>query len=159
MSQFFGGMPTAIDVRNIEAAVGVPTPGQDISHKTVEAAIGVDRHSSRYRTVTNAWRAKLRKAGIDIGAVRGEGFRVLTQDERVEISYEGVASGVRKVGRSLRRAASVPVSELGQVALAKHDAVLLAGQAIMQAAEPMRQARKISPPPKADVLPMHKAEA
>lgn len=108
MPQFFGGMPTAIDVRNIEVAIGLPTQGQDIPHEAIEQAIGVGRNSARYRTVTNAWRAKLRKAGIDIGAVRGEGFRVLTQDERVEVSYEGVASGVRKVGRSLRRAASVP---------------------------------------------------
>ena len=159
MPQFFGGMPTAIDVQNIEVAIGLPTQGQDIPHEAIEQAIGVGRNSARYRTVTNAWRAKLRKAGIDIGAVRGEGFRVLTQDERVEVSYEGVASGVRKVGRSLRRAASVPVSELGQIALAKHDAVLLAGQAILQAAEPMRQARKISAPSKADVLPMTKAQA
>lgn len=108
---FFGGMPTQPDVTRLVDLFGAqPAVGTQFEHAQVEAALGLQRPKDecRYRTVTTAWRAyMLRTNGIEIGAVRGVGFEVLSDTARVAGGVQGVRHGARKQLRSIHRAALV----------------------------------------------------
>ena len=102
--QFFGGLPTAMDVRRLNEIFNNLTEGEEITHEQIEQAIGQDRKSHRYRTVTIAWRRHLlTEKNIEVGAVPGLGFRVLTPSERMSGGIKGFQSGARKQMRSIKR--------------------------------------------------------
>lgn len=102
---FLGGMPTGPDLRKLADAIGVPVVGQNISHQEVEDCLGHKRDSNRYRTVTTHWRRDLlRDHDVDLEAVPGVGFRVMSAAERVSTGKKGVQQGTRKVLRSITRA-------------------------------------------------------
>lgn len=101
---FFGGVPTAMDVRKLNEAFPELTEGDEIAHADIEALLGLAHTVSRYRTVTNAWRRSvLNDRNIEVAAVAGEGFRCLTAPERVSGGIRGVQIGTRKQMRSVRR--------------------------------------------------------
>jgi hypothetical protein len=111
MSQkmFFGGVPVDPEVKMLRSHFGVPVHGQVIAHEDCETVLGLDRKSSRYKTVIHAWRSSLKRSdNIEFIALPGEGFRVLFDDERVEVHISGVSRGIRKIDRSARSLASVP---------------------------------------------------
>ena len=146
----FGGTPTGIDVRKLREAFGEPPPGTDIPHEEVEAALGIDRHSTRYRTVTNAWRKEMLKDhNIAIGAVPNKGFRSLDSGERISGAFAGVNSGTRKIMRSVRSSEHVRTDDpvLGK----KQE--LLRNYGIAVAKEQGAMRKQIEPPKPAQILP------
>jgi hypothetical protein len=147
---FFGGVPTALDVRKLQEAFPALSPGDEIEHEQIEAVIEVDRASSRYRTVTNAWRKHLlTDANIDIGAISGVGFRVLLDHERISTSVKGFQSGVRKQIRCVKRAILVRTDD--EILRRKQEVMNRLGIAIASQATTMM--REIEPPKRTQGLP------
>lgn len=108
------GIPTGPDVRKLEDAFGKPLAGAEVSHEQIEEVLGVKRTTSRYKTVTLAWRKQLRtQHNIDLEAVPGTGFRSLTDAERVGAGVKGARAGVKKVVRSVKRSDAVVTEDAG----------------------------------------------
>lgn len=147
---FFGGTPTAIDVRKLVDVFGVPDVGTEITHEQVEACIGLKRTQTRYRTVTLAWRGSLlREHNVDLSAERGTGFRALAPDERVSAGVVGVQSGVRKQMRSIKRADMAVTDD----PVLMHKQNTLRRYGVLLAAESTSLMKTIEPPKAPDQLP------
>lgn len=105
-----GGVPTDPEVRRLKDRYAdvARLRGTTIPHDDVEELIGVSRHSSRYKTVTDRWRRHVeRETGVVIsgqGEAIGVGFRVLTHAEQVTF---GVAQRVGAGRRIVRWHASI----------------------------------------------------
>ncbi|MBX3703979.1 MAG: hypothetical protein KF822_09415 [Steroidobacteraceae bacterium] len=140
---FFGGIPADIDVRKLEERFGDPQEGQEFGHDEVEAVLGLERGSNRYRTVTDAWRRRLlNQRNIEVGAVPGVGFRCLTPAERVDGSLKGFRTGTRQQLRSVRRAAVVRTEDEGL----RHKQDLLRRYGAAISAEASNMMQEIEPP-------------
>lgn len=100
---FLSGIPTEPDVKLLTETFPKIEVGDEINYESVEAVLRLDRKSSRFRTVTQAWRKKVLNDGIELAVVAGVGFRALSPKERIEHSVKGVQSGVRKQIRSINR--------------------------------------------------------
>jgi hypothetical protein len=146
----FGGLPTNIDVRKLREAFGSLREGDEITHEMIEEVIGFKRDSSRYRTVTLAWRtALLKEDGIELGAVTGIGFRYLNASERIASSLRGFQSGTRKQMRSVRKAVQVRTDD--PTLIKRQDLMRRFGAAI--AAEATSMMKEIEPPKSQSQLP------
>ena len=96
---FFSGVPTKMDVDKLVETFK-PEAGQRISYDDIAAVINVAPKTSRFRTVTNAWRSRVFKNnGLQMVAEGGE-FIVLTPSGALS---KGI-SDFHKVGRALGRA-------------------------------------------------------
>lgn len=138
---FLGGVPTAPDVKKLRKAFPELVDGQDISHEEVESVLNMDSRSSRYRSVTTAWRKEmLNEENIEVSAVAGVGFRCLTGPERLSTNIKGFRAGTRKQGKSIRRVTMVPAEKLGEQDQAKQLHLMrLGSQIVQQAASVMKQ--------------------
>ncbi len=107
---YFGGLPTEPEIKKLEALFPdiAGMRGTTIPHEIIEEALKLSRDSSRYRTITMAWRKKIYKAcgvGIrgDLREIVGVGFRVLSDSEQtaygVDVGYRGARMNRR--GHSL----------------------------------------------------------
>lgn len=108
---FFGGVPTAIEVNKLLATFSTAEVGRIITHEEIEALVGVERamNESRYRTITTRFMNKLfAQYNIRLHALRGVGYRVLSPNERVDLSIDSAVSAVRHLGRALRDVVSAP---------------------------------------------------
>lgn len=147
---YFGGVPTALDVRRLEEHFGDLKPEAEITHEEVEQIIGVNRTEHRYRTVTNAWRKHmLTQSNIEIGAVNGIGFRVLSDAERVAGGIKGFQSGTKKQLRAVRRVGLVRTDD--EILRRKQDVINRLGVAIASQATSMM--KEIEPPKPTQALP------
>lgn len=147
---FFGGVPTAMDVRRLNEAFPDLEEGDEISHSDIEALLELDHKSSRYRTVTSAWRrAMLNDHNIEIGAVAGAGFRCLTPGERVSGGIKGVKIGTRKQMRSVRRVMFVRTDD--PILCRKQEVLQRFGIAVSAQASTMM--KEIEPPKPTQRLP------
>lgn len=142
---YLGGIPTAPDVKRLHDEFGVPNPGDEFTHQTIEFILGLKRNSSRYRTVTSAWRKELlTDKNIDLAAVPGEGYRCLDQSERVEANVKIQKQGIRRTGKGVKRLMLQPHDKLDQVLAARRDHAIKLGGAIFQSGQQMM--RELSPP-------------
>ncbi len=106
---FFGGLPTAIDVKKLDERYGAPNEGLLILHADIAVCIGYPWKSSRYRTVLDAWRRKLRRElNIDTSVDPGKGLYILTPPERIKAGKSDTKSGLRKFRRGGARVAVAP---------------------------------------------------
>jgi hypothetical protein len=127
---YFGGVPTGPDVARIEAVVDL-TPGTVIAHHTIEEVIGAKYRTSRYRTVTDAWRKKaLRDYNVEIGAETGVGFRVLTEPERVAAMRRRVVIGGRRIHEAVDLGARIDARQLDGHSKAIHESQMRLGYAM-----------------------------
>lgn len=149
---YIGGIPTAPDVDAIRKALGEVAPGTDVAHEMVEKIIGCERGSSRYRTVTTAWRrAELRSRNVEIVAVPKTGFRALLPGERVKHNYGTFRGAVRQQSRAVKRVTMVRDSELDAHDRAKREHMQRAGAAMLDIAN--KAHREIAPPAPVQQLP------
>lgn len=82
---YFGGVPVEPDVKKLLKVYPTLNVGDVIRHSEIEEHLGVKYRSSRYRTVTDAWRKRMFcDQNILLGAVSGVGFKVLSPDERLD---------------------------------------------------------------------------
>lgn len=105
--EYFGGLPTDPEVRKLREHFGdmQKLRGTTISHEDIEKVIGVKREDNRYKTITNAWRKRIRKeTGVeirgDLAEVIGIGFRVLTDGEQVTFSTDLRQRGAKRIRHS-----------------------------------------------------------
>lgn len=118
---FFGGVPTEPDVKKLIDAYGVPQPGM-IPYADVAAVIGLDPKSTRWRSVTDAWRFRLRRENnIEVRAIPGMGFKVLTEQERIPDTYVALRQTARVAREANRRAVSIDSARLNDVDRTKRD--------------------------------------
>lgn len=149
---FLGGVPTEPDVKLLRQAFPSIQPGDEFSHVDIARVIACDLKSSRYRTVTTAWRKfLLANENLEVAPIPGAGFRCLTADERVTTNIKSFQSGTRKQARSLRRASTIRRHEISSASNTKLDHLNRFGARILEAASEM--SREIAPPSKQTVLP------
>jgi len=121
---FFGGIPTATDVKRIMDAYPVETltSGKLIGYDEIGAVINEPVRSNRWRSVSNAWRKRLEdESSILIGCKpEKKAFVVLNDDEKVDQEnrkYRGAMKGVR---RSLKIHTLVDLKQLSDERRAEH---------------------------------------
>lgn len=147
---FLGGVPTGIDVRRLDEVFADLAEGAEVTHEQVEAALGIGRAQTRYRTVTVAWRRSLlNDRNIELAAVPGIGFRVLAASERLNASVKGFRQGVRKQMRSVRRSDMVRTDD--PILMRKQEVMRRAGMAI--ARESASMMKEIEPPKAQQQMP------
>jgi hypothetical protein len=139
---WFGGLPAAIDIRRLDESLGTLKVGDEITHEQVEGILGLTRSDRRYVTVTRAWRVAHMRDGREIGALRGIGFRVLNEVERVNGGWKGTQEGLRKAMRNIKRAVIVKTDD--QMLVKKQD--LLRRMSMVISSEATAIAREIEPP-------------
>jgi len=112
---FFGGLPTEPDVKKIKEAypdselvTGKLIPYQDIA-ELIKQPFG----TSRFRTVTNAWRKDVEKlTNKIIGVEPNIGFKVLSEPEKVVYGGQKLKMAGRAARRSYVIAARTDVLQL-----------------------------------------------
>lgn len=146
---FFGGMPTQIDVDKLREAFPAIEEGDEVRHEDIEAVLGLERGSNRYKTVVEAWRKRLLNDGIDLGAVAGIGLKSLNATERIEKSVDGFQSGTRKQLRSIKRSQLVRTDD--PILTAKQDTLRRWG--VMVADNHNKMIKEIEPPKPQQQMP------
>lgn len=120
---FFGGVPTAPDVRKMIDVVLALAPGHTVTYEALSAQIEVSEESSRFQTVLRACRRELEQAhNVATEAVRGVGIRRLPEDERAAQGAKTFRGGVRRVKRSVEQVSAIKTELLdeNQRAMATH---------------------------------------
>jgi hypothetical protein len=111
MPLYFGGIPTGPDVDKLMAAFDL-APGVTAPYSEIEALIGLDRHQSRFRTITNVWRKRcLRDRGLE-SVAEGTAFRFLTADQALDQRVNDLHRIGRMTGRSLTKAGFIDPDSL-----------------------------------------------
>jgi hypothetical protein len=108
-----GGIPTDIDVRRLFDKFGVPKVKDIIPYREIEAVIGVSHKTSRFWSVTCAWRNQLLRRNNRVSvAIPNEGFEFLDSHKRVGFVEKKAKEGLRKIVRASQVAISTDRSEL-----------------------------------------------
>lgn len=100
---FFGGVPTDVDVKTLRDTYpeSQMEAGQVIPYREVERLLNERKDSHRWKGVTNRWRKIVEnETGIVVGVERGEGFKVLEEPEKVDLSGSKLRSAARAARRS-----------------------------------------------------------
>ncbi len=108
---FRGGVPTGPDVARLLEAIPAE-PGTSVSHDQVAELIHTQVGSSRFRSVTNAWRNKLFRDRLLQTNSEGGEFRFLTADESLDKGLGGFKRVGRAAGRLRVRVDAVNPSDL-----------------------------------------------
>lgn len=120
MSRIFrGGVPTGPDVALLMALD--PQPGASVSYEEIEAAIGCDHNSPRFRTVTTAWRKRLFHERLLQSVAQGGAFLFLTPEQAHDRAVFGFARLGRATGRVLVKAEAIDRRELPEAKARQHD--------------------------------------
>lgn len=144
-SIFGNGIPTEPDVKKLRDTFGVPAVGQEIPYSAIEAAIGVNRKTHRWATVTNAWRKALdREHNVLMDAIPNVGFRVMDPSERVVFSASTYKGGLRRIARAGNVAERTDVKGLKPEELRVRDHISRAAASLRLAAA--TQARELNAP-------------
>lgn len=107
---FRGGVPTRPDV-DLLMKISVE-PGTRIDYATIEDMLGIVRGSSRFRTVTQAWRRRLfREQRLQVEA-DGAAFVVLTAAQAVSAAATRLHRVGRAAGRTVVRVEAIDPREL-----------------------------------------------
>jgi hypothetical protein len=135
---FFGGVPTDIDLRLLREAFPPAelTVGRLLPYPSVARAIKSEVGSCRYKTVTNRWRKVLESEhGLIVGTKAGEGFIVLDDHEKLDLSSSKIRSSRRAARRSLQVAAKIDRKALTEPEQREHDLNTLRAAAITATAQ------------------------
>lgn len=134
MRVYNGRVPTDIPVNKLVETFTNLRAGVNISHDEIAGVIDAERGTSRHQSVVHAWRKRLRdEKGVELGAVRGVGFVVLSASERVRGSAKDIISGLRKVRRGAVRAQSVNPDDLDDDDKARRMHLLTFSQDLIEA--------------------------
>ena len=117
---FFGGTPTAPQVKKLIETFGAPEPGC-INYSDIAECIGEKVRSNRFRTVVNSWRNELlKKYNLATRAVSSVGILVMQEGERVDDAGSKLQRSIKAVRSAGKRVHSVDTTKLDQAALTKH---------------------------------------
>lgn len=132
---FHNGVPTGPDVERLEAALGIPAVDTLIPYASIDQVLGCTRKVKRWGSVVAAWRGKLsRQYSLELKAVPNEGFQVLNNSQRVELSGDKFKSGLRRIGKGVRIAAATPSLGLKPEEVRARDHIVNVGAMIRQSA-------------------------
>lgn len=146
-------IPLAIDVQKLRDHYGVPDVGL-IPHAEIASVIGHPHGSSRYRSVTDAWRQWLvSNVNVDTAVVRSRGIKILTPRERRDESAASFAKGARQVGRSAIRAAIIPDEALANDSELRESVTHLRITTARMAMAMTSAVKALQPPPMPAALP------
>lgn len=110
---FKDGLPTGPDVERLDAAYQKLEEGDEISYQDIGEKIREKPRTGRFRTVTDAWRIKLRKdRNLVLKPMNGEFFRVMVPRERVEFVHGQLCGARRKIARAVSHSADIPIERL-----------------------------------------------
>jgi hypothetical protein len=155
---FFGGLPTAIDVRKLEETFGVPEPGTLIAHSAIAACIGVKWKSARYATVLTSWRKKLEDPhNLHTWVEPGEGLRILTEDEAVDARRTGWRHNLRAIKRTVIATSRIDAAKIvdPERRRVRDKLEQIASRVVMFAAT---ESQGLKPPAPPSALPRAKAQ-
>lgn len=99
MNKVYGrGIPTAIDTDKLYKALGTPIPGTMITFEEFENILELDKNSSRFHTVLNAWRNRLkRENNLIFRSIRNVGLEACNSHTRVEIAARMHGSAIKQI--------------------------------------------------------------
>lgn len=154
---FFGGVPTAPDVKKLEDRFGIPSASSTVTHEDIAGCIGSPWKSARYGSVMGSWRKKLmREHNVDTVVVPGVGVKFLTGSERINVSESDFGSAVRKTRKAANRIMVVPDDGLSDIEKKKRDHVcVIASRSYMVMATERRAIKGTSAP---EAMPRKSAE-
>lgn len=110
---YFGGIPTKIDVDKLMELFKNYTEGDVIAYTDIVAIIGHGRNSHRYGSVVAQWRKRLmREENALLISSMNVGYRIATAPERIEYSAGQVFSGKRRIMRGSAVAGSTDSAKL-----------------------------------------------
>jgi hypothetical protein len=153
---FLGGIPTEGDVKMLLEAFPAIEPGQLIPYERVAEIVKVDRSSSRFRTVTSAWRRVLhRTQNFVLEAVPGQGFRRQTEVERSNSDRAGWRKDQSRAARRVRDLARVDTRDFAERDQRSHDHARRVLQAHVE--HTSTTVRELAPPAPLKALPKREA--
>jgi len=110
---FFGGVPTAPDVKKLDDTLGVPKEGDVIAWAVLEKIVACARSDYRFTSVVSSWRKKLeREHNVLMIAEPGEGLVAATPDQRIDWAARKVKHGRRSIVRGSAVAATTDAARL-----------------------------------------------
>lgn len=153
---FLGGIPTEGDVKLLLEAFPAIEAGQLIPYDRVAEVIKVDRGTSRFKTVTAAWRRALnRTQNFVLEAVSGQGFRRQTEIERSQKDRAGWRQDQSRAARRVRDLARVDTREFEERDQKAHDHARRVLQA--HAEHTSTTVKELAPPAPLRALPKRQA--
>jgi len=114
---YFGGIPTDPDIKQIREAFPEDQLNalDEIPYEDIENLLGIPQTSSRFRAVTNRWRKIVEdETGLVIGVIRGKGFKLLNDEEKLDLSVGKLRTAVRQSHKSYRYASLVDAKALNE---------------------------------------------
>ena len=123
---FKDGMPTGPDVERLIRKWPELSPGDRLDYPALEKILNVEAGTSRWRSITNAWRRRQKRdSNIIIECDAGNAFYVATADQ-VSSSIHGGLMGVgRKLKRMREKAIRVETKSDSQRATLDHQCLVL----------------------------------
>jgi hypothetical protein len=116
------GMPTRVEVAEIERAYPTLERGQDILYDEIAEIIGKPHGHPRFHSVTDAWRKKVRREkNLIIECIPKLGFHVMTAAEQVDSGVSDFGKGVRVIRRGFGKVADTPPEQLSGPSRAKQE--------------------------------------
>jgi hypothetical protein len=149
---YFGGMPTGPDVRLLEEKFPDPQPGDLFTYAQIAKTISIpfedyDKSTTairRIKTVIEAWKKDLIKRSISLGAVRRDGYVVLTASQALDGLLEDVTNKIVRRTTRVRKTASY-IKPTDTITAAKRDHIMQISAKIGGAAKE-GQKKKIEAP-------------
>lgn len=134
LASIVNGRPVGPGVKKLLDAFGTVARGQEIPHSKVEALIGEQRKSQRYRAITNAWRRRVHDGtGVFVECVPGVGFRGCVATSQLENGGRAVKSAGKKLALGLAMAQTTPTDQLKPHEVQRREHLLTNGASMIQA--------------------------
>jgi len=138
MSNYFGGVPTDLDIKKIRSEFPdlALKDGQRISYEEIAGLIKEPVRSNRFRSVTTRWRKLIEEeSNIIVGCVDGRAFVVLTDGQKLGLAGTKFRSAVKHTRRARKLLARTDRNKLSKEERERFDhqdrntaAILLAAQ-------------------------------
>jgi hypothetical protein len=90
-------LTTEPDVRMLEERYKDAQIGQLITYEELEELLQIERHSNRWIAITSRWRRILLNRSITLSTIRGHGYQVSSNQQKLDISTGSMKSGLRKI--------------------------------------------------------------
>ena len=113
---YFKGLPTDIEVNKLREQYpeGKMSVGDFYPYVVVEKLLSIDRGLNRFKTVTMRWRKIVeRETNIVIDTVAGEGFKVLSEVEKIGTASKYNRRAATSAKKGFMRASRVDRKQLG----------------------------------------------
>jgi hypothetical protein len=134
MKNFFGGIPTEIEVRRIMERWPMTDmkEGDEIAYADMAAVINSEYGSFRFRTVTSRWRKMIEnEAGIIIGTKEARCFVVLNNGQKLSLSRAKMRMSGRAALRAYKTAAVIDAKKLTDAEKKEYDHTVSKAAAVM----------------------------